>query len=145
MVEAAGQRDFDALCRLNGSVLNRRRQLDVGCDDRPDTPPKISCRDTVLDEPPAVASSRYSPKGSAGDTPGRILVVKGIDGAGEAYTTEVFVFRENRHNFKAINAVYWSNARIIENGATTPGVQPMSLILEPGEAVAPRDALHRFS
>jgi hypothetical protein len=54
------------------------------------------------------------------DTAGRILVVRGMDGAGNPYESEVLVFRENRRGFKAINAVYWSNATIIENEQDVP-------------------------
>lgn len=115
MVAAAEARDFEALCELNGSVLNCRRQLDIGCDDAPATAPEVSCRDTVPDEPPQVVTTRSSPKTSPTDTPGRLLVVRGIDRAGKPYETEVFVFRENRRSFKAINAVYWSNAQIIDD------------------------------
>lgn len=116
IVAAAEERDFDKLCRLNGSVLNCERQLDIGCDDAPK--PAISCRDTVPKEPPMVAATRYSPKASSNDTPGRILVVRGIDGMGRPYESEVFVFRENRRHFKAINAVYWSSAQILDDTAT---------------------------
>jgi hypothetical protein len=123
MVAAAEKKDFEKLCELNGSVLNCRRQLDIGCDETPGSAPAISCRDTVPSQAPSVVATRYSEKKSSNDTPGRVLVVRGIDGMGEQYETEVFVFRENRHHFKAINAVYWSNARILDDNAsheTTP-------------------------
>ena len=100
---------------MNGSVLNCRRQLDIGCDDAPGVAPVISCRDTVPDQSPTVVGTRYSPKRSSTDTPGRVLVVRGIDRAGKPYESEVFVFRENRYRFKAINSVYWSSARILDD------------------------------
>ena len=116
MVAAAHARDFEALCRLNGAVLNCKRTLDTACD--PSTaPPVISCKDTVPDKPPSVVATRASP----GDGyAGRILVVRGVDGAGKQYETEVLVFRENRRTFKAINSVYWSSASIIEDEQDTP-------------------------
>ncbi|MGH8991043.1 MAG: hypothetical protein ACRDZ7_05885 [Acidimicrobiia bacterium] len=115
MVAAAQARDFDALCDLNGSVGNCRRTLETACD--PSTaPPAISCEETVPAEPPTVVSLRNSP----GDGyAGRILVVRGVDAAGKPYETEVLVFRENRRSFKAINAVYWSGATIIEDSDNT--------------------------
>ena len=64
------------------------------------------------EEPPTVVDTRNSP----GDGyAGRILVVRGVDGAGKPYETEVLVFRENRRSLKATNSVYWSNATIIED------------------------------
>ncbi len=121
IVAAAQEKDFEKLCGLNGSVLNCRRQLDIGCDDTPGVAPDVSCRDTVPSQPPTVVDTRYSPKQSSNDTPGRVLVVRGVDGSGKPYESEVFVFRENRNHFKAINAVYWSNARILddEDGASS--------------------------
>jgi hypothetical protein len=116
MVVAAQARDFEALCRLNGAVLNCERTLDTGCD--PSTgPPAISCKDTVPEEPPTVVGSRDTRNE---DTGGRILVVRGVDGAGKPYETEVLVFRENRRSFKAINSVYWSGATIMEGEEDIP-------------------------
>jgi hypothetical protein len=114
IVVAAQRRDFDALCRLNGAVTNCQHQLDVGCDDTPFKPPVVSCTETVPREPPAVVATRYHEKDTPDGTPGRILVVSGTDGLGRAYKSELMVFREDRHHLKAINAVYWSNASIIE-------------------------------
>lgn len=116
MVAAAQARDFEVLCRLNGAALNCERMLDTGCD--PSTaPPAISCKETVPPEPPEVVATRNSP----GDGyAGRILVVRGVDGAGKPYETEVLVFRENRRSLKATNSVYWSGATIIEDEDDTP-------------------------
>lgn len=116
MVVAARAQDFEALCELNGSVSNCRRMLETACD--PSTaPPAISCTETVPKEPPTVVAFRNSP----GDGyAGRILVVSGVDGGGKPYETEVLVFRENRRSVKAINAVYWSGATIVEDDRDTP-------------------------
>jgi hypothetical protein len=116
MVAAARSKDFDALCKLNGSVGNCQRTLDTACD--PSTaPPAISCKETVPADPPTVVATRDSP----GDGyAGRILVVRGADSAGKPYETEVLVFRENRRSLKAVNSVYWSGATIIENEQDTP-------------------------
>lgn len=120
IVAAAEKRDFEALCRLNGSVLNCRRALEDACDPMPFDPTKISCKDAVPDKPPTVTTSRYHEKDRPDGTPGRILVVSGVDGLGRPYRSELMVFRENRYNFKAINSVYWSNAFIIEGEEISP-------------------------
>jgi hypothetical protein len=114
IVAAAGHRDFEALCRLNGAVTNCRHQLEVGCDDTPFNPPTVSCKETVPSQAPAVVVSRDHKKDTPDGTSGRILVISGTDGLGRPYKSELMVFRESRHHFKAINAVYWSNASIIE-------------------------------
>jgi hypothetical protein len=111
MVAAAQAGDFEALCTLNGSVGNCRRMLETACD--PSTaPPVISCKETVPEDPPTVVATRNSPGGGYAE---RLLVVRGVDGAGNPYETEVLVFRENRRSLKAINSVYWSGATIIES------------------------------
>jgi hypothetical protein len=115
IVATAKRRDFDALCRLNSAVANCRHQLQVGCDNTPFNPPVVPCTETVPREPPTVVATRYHKRDTPDGTPGRILVVTGTDGLGRAYKSELMVFRENRHHFKAINAVYWSNASILEN------------------------------
>lgn len=107
IVAAAEARDFDRMCRLNGAVSNCETQL------------QLAGRDTVPAEPPRVTGSRYHPK-KPGGTAGRVLILEGIDGRGKPYRTEVFVFRENRYNFKAINAVYWSNFGFGDDDTTAP-------------------------
>lgn len=121
IVAAAQARDFDALCRLNGSVGNCRTQLAQGCDETPFDADRISCTTTVPKAPPVIASTRYHEKDTADGTPGRILVLTGTDALGRPYGSELMVFRENRNSFKAINAVYWSNSHIIEGDEVTPG------------------------
>ena len=37
-----------------------------------------------------------------------MLVVRGTDGRGKPYETEVLIFRDKR-SYKAIHAVFWSN------------------------------------
>lgn len=70
-------------------------------------------------EAPLISSTRYHEKGPGG-TAGRILVLRGTDGIGRPYKSELMVFRENRHSFKAINAVYWSNSYILESATSSP-------------------------
>lgn len=116
MVAAARAGDFEGLCDLNGSVGNCRRMLNTACD--PSTaPPVISCTETVPKDPPSVVATRTS---SGDGYAGRILVVRGIDGTGKPYETEVLLFRENRRSLKATNSVYWSGATIIENEHDSP-------------------------
>lgn len=124
IVEAAQARDFEALCQLNGAVGNCRDQLRQGCDETPFDEDPILCTETVPEQRPTIVSIRYHEKDSAGGTPGQILVLSGTDGLDRPYSSEVMVFRENRHNFKAINAVYWSNSHIIEGNTVTPGGVP---------------------
>lgn len=107
IVAAVQARDFDRMCRLNGAVSNCETQL------------QMAGTDTVPTEPPRVAGTRYHRK-ERGGTAGRVLIVEGIDGRGTPYRTEVFVFRENRYSFKAINAVYWSNFGFGANDIATP-------------------------
>jgi hypothetical protein len=107
IVAAARARDFEAMCRLNGAVANCRRQLTQ------------AGADAVPPEPPRVVGTRYVPERD-GSVAGRVLVVEGVDGRGRTYRTEVFVFRENRYHFKAINAVYWSNYKLIESNTVSP-------------------------
>jgi hypothetical protein len=96
-IVAAGRvRDFDKVCNLNGSVLNCRRILDA------------AMRNALPAGPPTVTGTRYYRK-QQGGTAGRVLFVEGTTKCGKHYRTEVFVFRENRFHFKAVNAVYWSN------------------------------------
>src|SRR5688572_15099858 len=77
MVAAARAHDFDGLCALNGSVGNCRRMLETACDPS-SAPPAISCTETVPQQAPTVVATRNSP----GDGyAGRILVVRGVDGA----------------------------------------------------------------
>lgn len=120
IVATAKARDFEALCKLHGTMGNCRHQLNQGCDERPFDQDKISCTETVPEAPPTVVSTRYLEKDGDG-TPGRILSLSGTDAFGRPYQSEVLVFRENRHNFKAINAVYWANSYIIEGDIVTPG------------------------
>lgn len=95
---AAQARDLERVCHLNGAYLNCRRTMDYA-----------GGTGAVPSEPPVVTGTRYHPK-EPGGTAGRVLVVEGKDGLGRPYRTEVFVFRENRFHFKAINAVYWSGS-----------------------------------
>jgi hypothetical protein len=107
IVAAAQAHDFDRLCHLNGAVANCRWELNkVGAD-------------AVPPDPPQVVNTRYHHKETPDDTPGRILVVAGTDAKGRPYRTEVMVFRENRYQFKAINAVYWGNFNLIEKTAAS--------------------------
>lgn len=64
------------------------------------------CRESVPPEPPTIVSSRHQPARD-GYVGGRILVVRGDDGRGRPYETEVLIFRDKR-SYKAIHAVFWS-------------------------------------
>src|SRR5213593_401380 len=92
IVAAAQAKDFEALCRLNGSVGTCREELRVNCPKDFGSGPAPSfpqgaaleeaCRQSVPPDPPTIVSSRYRPakNGSIG---GRILLVSGTDGRGK--------------------------------------------------------------
>jgi hypothetical protein len=93
-------RDYTALCALNGSTYNCERTLDAGR------------RETVPAQRPTSVSAFYVPKGNGHDTGGWVLTVRGRDGTGKAYRTQVMVFEDDRA-LTAINIVWWSNARLL--------------------------------
>lgn len=105
---------------LNGAVGNCRTQLEDGCDDTRGDDDHVACTETVPRDPPTVAATRYHDRDTSDGTPGRILVLTGTDRLGRTYRSEVMVFRDNRRSFKAINAVYWSNSRIVEGNEPAP-------------------------
>lgn len=122
IVAAARAKDFDALCRLNSSVRTCRAELQVYCRDNngPIPGPMFAageelermCREAVPPDPPLIVSSRDQPK--VGDsTAGRILTVRGVDGRGRSYETEVMVFWTGR-GFLATHAVFWSGDKFDE-------------------------------
>jgi hypothetical protein len=117
IVAAAQAKDFDALCRLNSSVGTCEFELRNICPENFGSGPAPSfpqgealkqvCRESVPPEPPEIVASRHHP--SRGDyVGGRMLVVRGVDGRGKPYETEVLIFRDKR-SYKAIHAVFWSN------------------------------------
>lgn len=94
-------RDFEGLCALNGSVANCEFTLDQGA------------RETVPDEKPTSVHAYFAPEGDGNDTPGWVLTVRGRDGRGQSYDTQVMVFRDDEGDLTAINIVWWSGARLI--------------------------------
>jgi hypothetical protein len=127
IVTAAQAKDFEALCRLNGSASVCREELRVYCPETYGSGPtpqfpkgeelEQECRESVPPSPPTIASSRHQPS-KDGYTGGRILLVKGVDGRGKPYETEVLIFRDKR-SYKAIHAVFWSGDKFDE--LKTPG------------------------
>ena len=125
IVNAAMAKDFDALCRLNGSVGTCEFELNYICRN-PDTSGPLqqtkeelerNCSLSVPTEPPEIAASRHLPR-QGDSTGGRILVVRGVDGWGDPYETEVLIFRDKR-SYKAIHAVFWTGDKFDE--LKTPG------------------------
>ncbi|MGH8973131.1 MAG: hypothetical protein ACRD0C_07985 [Acidimicrobiia bacterium] len=122
IVAAARAQDFDALCRLNSSVGPCRFEMNAYCPDpavpRPLQIPRDileqECRESVPTETPEIVASRHYP--DRGDNVGgRLLVVRGVDGRGNPYETEVLIFRDKR-SYKAIHALFWSNDKFEEPG-----------------------------
>lgn len=70
------------------------------------------CRESVPPGPPTIVSSRHEPA-EDGYIGGRILLVRGVDGRGKLYETEVLIFRDKR-SYKAIHAVFWSGDKFDE-------------------------------
>jgi hypothetical protein len=129
IVAAAQAKDFDALCRFNGSVSNCQAELRINCPENlgsgpaPSFPPgealQEACRQSVPPDPPTVVSSWYKPA-KDGYVGGRILVVRGTDGRGKPYETEVLIFRDRR-TYKAIRAVFWSGDKFKDPTRAKPG------------------------
>ncbi len=127
IVVAAQAKDFDGLCRFNGSPSVCRHELGIYCPESfgsgpvPQMPKGVEleqeCRESVPSERPTIVSSRHQPSRD-GYTGGRILLVKGVDGRGKPYETEVLVFRDKR-SYKAVHAVFWSGDKFDE--LRTPG------------------------
>ena len=124
IVAAAEAKDFDALCRLNSSVGTCEFEMRAFC--RPPTGGPLNpgreelerwCRASVPEEPPEIVSSTYRP-GRDGSVGGRLLVVKGTDGYGRPYETEVLIFRDKR-SYKATHALFWSGSKFPTDDGTT--------------------------
>jgi hypothetical protein len=133
IVAAAQAKDFDALCRLNSSVGPCEFEMNAVCRDPVRGGPlqmsreqmEQECRVSVPSEAPEILASRDHP-GRDGSVGGRMLVVRGVDGRGNPYETEVLIFRDKR-SYKAIHAVFWSNDKFEvpdENGRFTTKAEP---------------------
>ncbi len=107
IVAAARAGDLNKVCHLNGSVNNCRHTLEI-------------VGSTVPPDPPRVVRAQYFEKRSADDTPGMLLVVEGVNWDRNPYSTDVYVFRDDAHHLKAINAVYWSGFKVPADDITTP-------------------------
>ena len=115
-VAAVERKDFDALCRLNSSYSTCHLELQHEC---PESFPDLRfpdgeelyrlCREAAPLEPPTVVRSCDWPARN-GHVGGRILVVRGVNGRGKPYETEVLVFRDAR-SFKSQHTVYWSGSK----------------------------------
>lgn len=114
---AAGlARDFRTLCRLNGSTFNCETDLDS------------RDRATVPTAAPTSVDAFYAKAGGGNQTPGWVLTVRGRNGLGVPYKTEVMIFRDHEAHLKAINIVWWSGNGIVLDGGEvqTPDYVPPS-------------------
>jgi hypothetical protein len=130
IVAAAQAKDLEALCRLNSSVGTCQAELRVYCPESfpvgpgggPEFPAgedlEEECGESIPTEPPQIVASRHRPA-MEGRVGGRLLVVKGIDGRGKAYETEVLIFRDKR-SFKATHAVFWSGSKFPSTDTARP-------------------------
>jgi hypothetical protein len=131
IVAAAQAKDFETLCNLNGSAGTCREELRVYCPESYGSGPaprfpkgeelEQGCRESVPRDPPTVVSSRHEPT-KDGYTGGRILLVRGVDGRGKPYETEVLIFRDKR-SYKAIHSVFWSGDKFDELKAPGGGFE----------------------
>lgn len=123
---AAEAKDFDALCRLNASVGTCEFDLRGACSDPVTGSPLFptreqlerECLESVPTEPPEIVASRHRP-GKDGHVGGRLLVVRGKDGRGRSYETEVLIFRDKR-SYRATHAVFWSGAKFPTSNEAKP-------------------------
>lgn len=123
IVAAVQNKDFEALCKLNGSAKVCWEELRVYCPESFGSGPGLQfpegeeleqeCRESVPSDPPTIASSRRQPS-EGGTADGRVLVVEGVDGRGQPYETDVLIIRDKR-SYKAIHAVFWSGAKFSDN------------------------------
>lgn len=112
IVAASLAQDFTRLCNLNGAVLNCQRALD-------DT-----AKATVPTSAPSTIAARFVGRGDSDESEGWLLTVTGSNGQGQPYNSEVFIFRDDENELKAINAVFWLGDRIgldDPDGVVTPG------------------------
>lgn len=103
-VRAGLARDFRTLCRLNGAAYNCETDLASGA------------RATAPTAGPDSVDAFYAKAEGGNETPGWVLTVRGRDGLGSAYKTEVMVFRDHEAHLKAINIVWWSGNRLVLDG-----------------------------
>lgn len=106
IVDLARAGDFEGLCLLAGDGNCRRHLEAAGLDAVPVDPPRVVATRTIR--------SGVADEASAG---GLVLVMCGRDARGDPYRSEMLVFRDGT-SLRAINPVYWGNARIATDGRT---------------------------
>jgi hypothetical protein len=126
VVAAAQAKDFAVLCRLNSSVGPCEFEMNAICPDpsvgRPLHLPREvieeECRKSVPTEAPEIVASRHYPA-KDDNVGGRLLVVRGVDGRGNPYETEVLIFRDKR-SYKSIHTVFWSGSKFPVSNESKP-------------------------
>ena len=116
IVSATAQQHFEALCNLNASVGTCEFEMRIACrppEGGPIDPGKEVlaewCRQAAPREAPEIISS-MDREGRSGSVGGRVLLVRGTDGHGRPYETEVLIFRDKR-SYRATHAVFWSGEK----------------------------------
>jgi hypothetical protein len=122
-VAYAQARSLDKLYDIAGSEGICRSQWELAGGEQavPDDPPEIV--DTYL-------LSTVHLKNGGKAVGGRVLVLEGVDGLGEPYRTEFFVFRSRDSGLNGLavtNVIYWSGYGIAqpdEDGLVTTALSP---------------------
>jgi hypothetical protein len=119
-VAYAQVRDLDKLYELAGSKGICRSQWELAGGEQ-----------AVPDEPPEIVDTYLLPtvhlKNGCKVVGGRVLVLEGVDGLGNPYRTEFFVFRSGDSGLGGLavtNVIYWSGYGILqpnEDGTMTTG------------------------
>jgi len=122
-VACAQARDLDKLCDLSGSKMICRHHWEW-----------TGGGQAVPAEPPEIVDTCLLPtvhlKWGGRVVGGRVLIVEGVDGLGEPYRTEFFVFRSRDSGLNGLavtNVVYWSGygiAQCDEDGSATTVLFP---------------------
>jgi len=117
-IQYASDHNLDGLCGMGGAVAMCQHLFE-----------NAGGWDAVPDEAPEIIDSYMLPQKDLGngtyEVGGRILVVKGVDGLGNPYQTDFFVFMNSETGeLAALYPIYWGNFSIVETDDEGRGVVP---------------------